>query len=50
VEVGDKKLHVHPRTTEGEERERMGALVDYLPGEAQKTARTIPVVVLEPHK
>jgi deazaflavin-dependent oxidoreductase (nitroreductase family) len=50
AEVGDKKFHVHPRTTEGEERERMGALVEYLEGEAKKTSRMIPVVVLEPHK
>ncbi|HET9410565.1 MAG TPA: nitroreductase/quinone reductase family protein [Candidatus Dormibacteraeota bacterium] len=50
AEVGDKKYHVHPRTTEGEERERMGALVDYLPGEEKKTSRKIPVVVLEPGK
>jgi deazaflavin-dependent oxidoreductase (nitroreductase family) len=50
VEVGDKKVHVHPRTTEGEERARLGALVEYLPTEQQKTSRTIPVVVLEPGK
>src|SRR5579859_870181 len=48
AEVGDKKFHVHPRTTEGEERQRMGALVEYLDGEAKKTSRKIPVVVLEP--
>jgi deazaflavin-dependent oxidoreductase (nitroreductase family) len=48
AEVGDKKLHVHPRTTEGAERERMGALVEYLEGEQKKTSRQIPVVVLEP--
>ena len=50
AEVGDKKLHVHPRTTEGAERERMGALVEYLEGEQKKTSRQIPVVVLEPHQ
>jgi deazaflavin-dependent oxidoreductase (nitroreductase family) len=48
AEVGDKKVHVHPRTTEGEERERIGALVDYFEGEQRKTSRKIPVVVLEP--
>lgn len=48
AEVGDQKFHVHPRVTEGEERERMGALVDYLEREQQKTSRKIPVVVLEP--
>jgi deazaflavin-dependent oxidoreductase (nitroreductase family) len=50
AEVGDKKFHVHPRTTEGEERERMGALVDFFEREQQKTSRKIPVVVLEPAK
>lgn len=50
AEVGDKKFHVHPRTTEGEERERMGALVEYLATEQKKTSREIPVVVLEPAK
>jgi deazaflavin-dependent oxidoreductase (nitroreductase family) len=48
VEVGDKKFHVHPRTTEGEERERMAALIDYLPPQQKLTQRQIPVVVLEP--
>ena len=48
AEVGDKKFHVHPRTTEGEERERMGALVEFFQGEQNKTTREIPVVVLEP--
>jgi len=48
AEVGDKKFHVHPRTTVGDERERMGALVEYLEREQQKTSRRIPVVVLEP--
>jgi len=50
AEVGDKKFHVHPRTTEGDERTRMGALVEYLEGEQKKTSRQIPVVVLEPHQ
>ena len=48
AEVGDKKFQVHPRTTDGAEREHMGALVDYLEGEQKKTSRKIPVVVLEP--
>ena len=48
AEVGDRKFHVHPRTAEGAERERMGALVEYLEGEQKKTSRQIPVVVLEP--
>ena len=50
AEVGDRKLHVHARTTEGDERERLGALVEYLPTEQQKTSRKIPVVILEPSK
>jgi deazaflavin-dependent oxidoreductase (nitroreductase family) len=47
VEVGDKKLDVLARTTAGDERERMGALVDYLPRQQQLTPREIPVVVVE---
>jgi deazaflavin-dependent oxidoreductase (nitroreductase family) len=50
AEVGDKKFHVHPRTAESEERERMRALVDFFEREQQKTSRKIPVVVLEPAK
>jgi deazaflavin-dependent oxidoreductase (nitroreductase family) len=48
AEIGDKKVQVRARTAEGEERERLGALVEYLESEQQKTARRIPVVVLEP--
>ncbi len=47
AEVGDKKFHVHPRTTEGDERELMAALIDYLPQQQKLTERQIPVVVLE---
>src|SRR5437764_6425100 len=43
VEVGDKKFDVHARTTEGEERERMGALIDYLERQQALTGREIPV-------
>ena len=51
VEVdGRQRFEVRARTAEGEERERLGALVDYFPGEQGKTARRIPVVVLEPVK
>lgn len=48
VEVGDRKLDVRARTTEGEERERMGALIEYLERQQSLTGRRIPVVVLEP--
>ena len=48
AELGARKFEVKARTTEGEERDRMGALVDYLPGQQAKTQRQIPVVVLEP--
>jgi hypothetical protein len=33
---------------EGDERERLGALVDYLPQQQNLTKRQIPIVVLEP--
>lgn len=48
VEVADKKLQVRARTAEGEERDRLGALIDYLERQQALTARRIPVVVLEP--
>jgi deazaflavin-dependent oxidoreductase (nitroreductase family) len=48
VEVGDRKLKVKAWTAEAEERETLGALIEYLPTEQQKTSRKIPVVVLEP--
>jgi deazaflavin-dependent oxidoreductase (nitroreductase family) len=48
AEVAGKKVEVQARTTEGEERERLGALVEYLERQQQLTSRRIPVVVLEP--
>jgi len=48
AEVGDKKLKVRARTTAGEERERLAALVEYLERQQAQTPRQIPVVVLEP--
>jgi deazaflavin-dependent oxidoreductase (nitroreductase family) len=48
AEVGGKKFDVRARTTEGEERTRMGALVDYFERQQARTQREIPVVVLEP--
>ena len=48
AEVGGRKFEVRARTTEGEERTRMGALIDYLERQQALTQREIPVVVLEP--
>ena len=48
VEVGDKKFDVRARTAEGEERDRMGALIDYLERQQALAERRIPVVILEP--
>jgi len=48
AEVNGKKFDVRARTTQGEERTRMGALIDYLERQQALTTREIPVVVLEP--
>lgn len=48
AEVGGRKLEVRARTAEGEERERMGALIDYLERQQALTDRRIPIVILEP--
>lgn len=52
IQVGRKKQQVQARTAEGEERERLWrSLADLYPGYdkyAEKTSRTIPVVLLEP--
>jgi deazaflavin-dependent oxidoreductase (nitroreductase family) len=52
VQIGRKKVQVCARDAEGEERERLWrALADLYPGYdkyAQRTSRTIPVVLLEP--
>ena len=52
VQIGRKKEQVRARDAEGEERERLWrALADLYPGYdkyAQRTSRTIPVVLLEP--
>lgn len=54
VEIGRDRVEVRAREVEGEERERLWrAMVDGYPGYKryqQKTARRIPVVVLEPHR
>jgi len=48
AEVNGNKFDVRARTTQGEERTRMGALIDYLERQQALTTREIPVVVLEP--
>ena len=48
AEVGGRTLQVRARTAQGEERERMGALIDYLERQQALTQRRIPVVILEP--
>ena len=50
AEVGHQKVQVRARTTQGDERERLGALVEYLPRQQQLTERQIPVVLLEPRE
>ncbi len=47
VEVGDKKFEVRARTTDGEERDEKGKVIDYLERQQALTQRQIPVVVLE---
>jgi deazaflavin-dependent oxidoreductase (nitroreductase family) len=48
AEIGGKKVEVRARTAEGEEAQRMGALIDYLERQQALTKRQIPVVILEP--
>ena len=48
IEVGPEKLQVRARTAQGEERERLAKVVEYLAAQQEKTTRTIPVVALEP--
>jgi deazaflavin-dependent oxidoreductase (nitroreductase family) len=48
AEVNGRKFPVRARTSEGEERTRMGALIDYLERQQALTHREIPVVILEP--
>jgi deazaflavin-dependent oxidoreductase (nitroreductase family) len=48
AEVNGKTFEVRARTAEGEERTRLGALIDYLERQQALTKREIPVVVLEP--
>ena len=48
IEVGPEKLRVRARTAQGEEREQLAKVVEYLDAQQEKTTRTIPVVALEP--
>jgi deazaflavin-dependent oxidoreductase (nitroreductase family) len=47
IEVGPEKLRVRAHTAEGEERERLAKVVEYLQAQQDKTERIIPVVALE---
>jgi len=47
VEIGTEKFPVRARVAEGEERERAAAVIDYFGSQQAKTARQIPVVILE---
>ncbi len=48
AEVNGRTSEVRARTAEGEERDRMGALIDYLERQQARTSRRIPVVIFEP--
>jgi deazaflavin-dependent oxidoreductase (nitroreductase family) len=47
VEVGSERFEATGQTTEGEERERLVAMIPYYAAQQEKTQRVIPVVVLE---
>lgn len=47
VEVGSERFAATARVTEGVERERLSAAIPYFAAQQAKTARAIPVVVLE---
>lgn len=48
AEVNGRSFEVRARTAEGDERTRMGALIDYFERQQALTKREIPVVILEP--
>lgn len=48
IEVGSEQLEVRAHTAVGEERQRLGAVVEYLERQQELTGREIPVVALEP--
>jgi deazaflavin-dependent oxidoreductase (nitroreductase family) len=47
VEVGSERFEATARTAEGDERERLVAMIPYFAAQQVKTERVIPVVVLE---
>jgi deazaflavin-dependent oxidoreductase (nitroreductase family) len=47
VEVGRERFEATARTAEGDERERLIAMIPYFAAQQEKTERVIPVVVLE---
>jgi len=47
VEVGPEKFMVRARTAAPDERDELGKVVPYLESQQQRTAREIPIVVLE---
>jgi deazaflavin-dependent oxidoreductase (nitroreductase family) len=47
VEVGSERFEATARTAEGDERERLIAVIPYFAAQQVKTERVIPVVVLE---
>jgi deazaflavin-dependent oxidoreductase (nitroreductase family) len=47
VEVGSERFEATARTAEGDERERLIAMIPYFAAQQVKTERVIPVVVLE---
>jgi deazaflavin-dependent oxidoreductase (nitroreductase family) len=47
VEVGNERFEATARTAEGDERERLGAMIPYFAAQQEKTQRVIPIVVLE---
>ncbi|HET7465068.1 MAG TPA: nitroreductase/quinone reductase family protein [Candidatus Dormibacteraeota bacterium] len=50
IEVGPEKVEVRARTVKGKEREKLAKVIEYLEPQQKLTARTIPVVALEPVK
>lgn len=47
VEVGPEKFRVRARTAGPDERDELGKVVPYLASQQKRTAREIPIVVLE---
>lgn len=47
VEIGSERFDVRARTAPPNERERLGALIEYFAGQQAKAKREIPIVVFE---